>query len=315
MIALLWAAKNKGSLNSPMGRRIAGSARLLGFGTVLAIAGALAATRAAKAQVGEAALQLGREIQAVSKDARDTTFLRINGQELNVTITAVPESVTAVLDGFQGACEADTAFKSDKWKNADGNVVDFKGMLPLRGNAFRSGGSQDGVVMCFQRGAESAETVNEALEQFTKTSDFGALGKMRYVYAKKASDGKTQVIALWSGDHLRMNELMAAGSGDAAGSDPALISRPRDARRTLSVLAAGTPYAAYFYESDAAPEQLLGGYETEMKGAGWTMVSPDSAGPNVRLFVKDGMQVVVTSERREGKTFVSFAEMGSEPTR
>ena len=132
MIALLWAAKNRGSLNSPMGRRIAGGARLLGFGTVLAIAGALAATRAAKAQVGEAALQIGREIDAVSKNAQDTTSLRINGQELNVTISSVPESVTQVLDGFQGACEADAEFKSDKWKNSDGKVVDFKGIAPQR---------------------------------------------------------------------------------------------------------------------------------------------------------------------------------------
>lgn len=315
MLSLLWAAKNKANFDSPWGRRLSGSVRLLGFGTALALGGALLASRSAKAQVGEAALHLGREIQAVSKNAQDTTSLRINGQELNVTITAVPGTVKEVLDGFQGACEADKAFSADKWRKENGQLVDMKGLVPLRGTAFRSAGQDDGVVMCFQKGEGSAEALNEALDMFAKTSDFGAIGKMRYVYAKKVENGKTHVIALWSGEHLKMGELMAAGPGDADGVDPALISRPKDSRRTMSVLATGTPYAAYFYESQSAPEILLEGYNQEMSGQGWTRVSPDNAGQNVRLFVKDGMEVVVTSERKDGKTHVSVAEMGAEPTR
>lgn len=80
----------------------------------------------------------------------------------------------------------------------------------------RAGDDDEGVVLCLVSSESSGRELASALEAFTRTQDLGALGKMRYAYAKKTASG-THVLAAWTDEHFALGKPRGRGPSRRAG--------------------------------------------------------------------------------------------------
>jgi len=159
------------------------------------------------------------------------------------------------------------------------------------------------------RGANTPATFAEAATAFQQTYDLGALGKLRYVYARPDGD-KTRVLTLWTEDSFRFDRLFPA-SGDAPGSDPEVLGAPPGAVRLLSIRIANTPFAVFVYQSTRAPDSIVKHYDDRMASKDWTLLTPPG-GPEAgrRGYVKNGVVFTASAIRdEEGTSLVSIGEM------
>jgi hypothetical protein len=96
---------------------------------------------------------------------------------------------------------------------------------------------------------------------------------------------------------------------DAPGKDPMGIPRPDGARRVLSGIEHGAPYALTLYQGGGLSDaELFDWYLARLRGLGFHVV-PD---PSKRSLTaeRDGRTVVIrTSRTRDGQTVASVAEL------
>jgi hypothetical protein len=176
----------------------------------------------------------------------------------------------------------------------------------------RAGDDDEGVVLCLVGSQSSGRELAAAFESFARTSDLGALGKMRYAYATRTASG-THVLAAWTGEHFAFGALAPAGAGDAPGTDSPLVPRPRGARRLLSAEVARSSYAVRVYQSTQTAEQTIAGYDDAMNASGFQRLA-DEQRPGERGYLRGGLVVIVTVERHGDGAVASVAELGANDT-
>ncbi|HEY2514075.1 MAG TPA: hypothetical protein VGI39_24580 [Polyangiaceae bacterium] len=281
-----------------------------------AVCAALAA-RASYADFREASLQFGRELAPLAEELGNTKTVLINGAQMQVSNARTDETPKVVLDHFEQVCREHPQFMARALADLpEAGKKEFEKRLPddrLRLAILRSGDDANGALICFtdDRPASSL-TLKERFDSFARSGDLAEFGHLRYVFAKKNSDGKTHVTTISTEGSLKLGEMFPA-KGDAAGNDSFAIPRPPNARRILSAGAAQVPYAVRIYDSTERRENVRRFYEEEMTARGWKPVATPATDDVLGYMLDTGTFLYLTLGTRQGHTVVTAIETAGRP--
>jgi hypothetical protein len=195
-----------------------------------------------------------------------------------------------------------------------GKVEDRSLSRFLELGVFRREERGEGSLLCFVDGKSTPKSFLDAMKLWSQSGDLGALGKARYVYVTKSSDGTRRVLTLWTDDSFKMTELVPDNGREPAGADPVGVPRPENATRVLSAVLEGTPFGVYVYRTSDSPEKVTGAYDKILYEQGWVVFSPDVEGGSAKGFFKDGVVVTLGAIHDEsGQTMVSVGTSSVAP--
>jgi hypothetical protein len=307
------AKKARSRKLSPWGQRAAGAVRV---SILVAIMGAISGawfTSRAKAEASREGFRLGKDLAPLA-DLLDGQYeISLNGENLYLSNTTTKQSVTKVLDRFVAQCKTNGGAIADQM----GDVARAWHLSPEETDSVltnlsivRDEADGEGVVLCFARNKE--QMAIDALREFAETQDLGALGKLRYVYARPEGEGATHIMTVWTEGSFRMAHLLREAEGRVA-EDVRIVPRPPQSRFVFDASIRQTPYGVRVYRSTTPVSDVSTYYDAEMGSRGWDIAKPPVAGGEVRGYLKEGVTVVVSTMRDDetGDTLVSLVEMGA----
>jgi hypothetical protein len=273
----------------------------------------------ANAKLREQSLSLSQELLPIADLLQDATALRLNGEVINFSMTVVENTnVRRVLDRVQAQCEKNPgplaqqslALLNGLPKALPGSAAVSELMSKLVVTRQESDGQ--GAVLCFTGDGSPPDPA--FAENFAKTQDLGALGKLRYVMAGQGSAAQheqhtTRVISLWTEGQFRLESLAPPESGDAPGSDSALLPRPPKSARIFSAETVGAPYAVRIYETDASAAEVLAFYDARMTA--YSQLTMAGYEQTARAYVKNAQPLLLQLTQRDSKTVVTLSEVGA----
>lgn len=273
----------------------------------------------ANAKLGEQSLSLSRELLPIADLLQDATALRLNGEVINFSMTVVENTdVRQVLDRVQAQCEKSPgplaqqslALLKTLPKSLPGSTALSEVMSKLV--VTRQESDNQGAVLCFTGDGSPADPA--FAENFARTRDLGALGKLRYVMAGQGSAAQqeqhtTRVISLWTEGQFRLESLAPPDSGDAPGTDSAFMPRPPHSARVFSAEAVGAPYAVRIYETGAAASEVLSFYDARMTA--YSQLTMAGYEHSARAYIKNAQPLLLQLTARDGKTVVTLSEVGA----
>ena len=270
----------------------------------------------ARAELGERALSVGRELSRSKGVHHGTTELRLNGAAMALNSSSSELPVAEVLARFaelcrKGAPDLHAELAQAERQGARLPPADSFGIL-------RTVPSEaEGTAACFVREKrDGMRGLVVDLEQATLSGDLSKLGQLRYVYAQRSTRGEgTHVITVWSRGSLRP-EAMFPAQGDAPGRDLVEGVRPDDATRLLSAEGEGQKFQAVFYETRHPPKAVLQGYDRGLRSHGYqalmAQIMTDTVPVATRVYRKDDEdELVVLADRRGDKTRVYSFRLGT----
>ncbi|WP_394846529.1 hypothetical protein LZC95_03585 [Pendulispora brunnea] len=308
MWALMWMAlRNRSNFNSKRARTYRGILRVFAYVLLIALVFGAFSVHSARAEVAKTGMQLGRSLAPLAHMIHERSKIDIDGESISMGMGTSPDDLNTVLDKFENHCRENGVVGT--WSKA---ALDSAKVLPQavpEMGVIRSTTKLEGVVLCFIKTEDTPDTLLGRLQQFNKTHDLSALGKLRYAYAA-VDKGVTSITMLWTESHFRIDRLMPTETFEP-GSDNPLLPRPIQARRVLSGTVEGTPYGVRGYLSRATPRDVLDQMDADMTNGGWKGLQhpEDALG---RAYMKDGVIVFASAVEKDGKTMVSMAEMGGQ---
>jgi hypothetical protein len=319
-LSLVWAWRKQRGYSTESGRRFKGLMRL---GAYALFAGACITgftLHQAKADVAKSSMSFGRELAPLMADMDgDAHHMKVNGQDLFMNVAETDLSISAVLDRYEAHCRANKGALGSLWKDIpklQGDVEKDKALGDAgRWGVVRREDRREGVIMCLVKGNGTPPTFSEAAQAFVQTKDLGALGKLRYAYVKRSSNGKGhRVLTVWTEDSFNFDKLVPADGSEPGGSDPQGIPRPPEATRLLSANIESTPFGVYVYRAKQTPEAVGQFYDKLFYDQGWLVFSPEVEGGTTKGFFKDGVVVTMGAVRDEdGSTLVSLGTSSATP--
>lgn len=278
--------------------------------------------RNAHADVKDRTVTLGRQmLQLANATQHDVNRLTINGQTMYVASSVSNDSADAVLARYQGDCQKSAAQPVGEWRElarAGESAKTASNWMP--DGVMRGGDGREGTVVCFTKGESSKPSIREAFTSFAETGELGALGNLRYVYARTSDRGTTTVLTAWTDDKFSLAGLVPAEGVDAAGSDFAGLPRPQTANRVMSANVEGTPFGFNVYRSKQGPEKVVAFYDDEMGKRGWLAIDPEldkrpeNAGDKTkaigRLYEHNGVVLTLATNQQEGDTMTALGLAG-----
>jgi hypothetical protein len=281
-------------------------------GAVSAVLG-LVAARSVYGDVRVSALAVGHELGKLD-DVGTGRPLRINGEAIFVASTTEDAPLDAVLDRAEAGCAERSAGVSAE---LDALPAAIREQIPPGARAsgvLRERRADQGVVACLVRedGRVSAgmkETVAR-LAALVSTGDLSRVGELRYLFAETTATGRTHVVAAWTNGPFNLYAMLPERGHDAPGSDPPLAPRPPRAQRILTADVEGVPYGVRLYDSAAPPAEVIAHYDAEMAARGWDRsVTRPVEGEDQRAYARPGADLLVITQKDEGRTIVSLIEM------
>lgn len=304
-------------------RHIKGLARVAVYFTVLGLGCAFVSVRAARAQVAEEGLDLGRQLSRrmnalMGPGEHETMKLRVNGQSLYVSNTVSKDPAKDVLDRFAAHCAENLAQSPREWAGLGDRPGELGRARVAPGEGvIRAGSDRDGMVMCFAKTKDAKPKLADAVKAFAETGDLSALGELRYAFVSTAPNGRTSVLAAWTHERFSVKEMMPPEGTDAPGEDLAGFPRPPRSWRMLSATSEGTGYAMNVYRTDAPPDEVVALYETEVRKLGYTggLIPFDPSDPKREdkrglAFANGGALLTVGMRVEDGKTYVATGFAG-----
>jgi hypothetical protein len=297
------------------GRFLVKSARAAAFCAFCLAVGLLIAGRSVAGQLGEKGLSLGRDLTPFADLLYGTHKVYFNGETIFLASATSPEDKHAVLDRFEDTCKEHSGGLLEEFDRLpEAKKNEYRQKAPMRwGMRFgmvRRENADEGMVMCFaQNGGGGLKAVVERLTAFAKSGELGALGNLRYAYARKTEKGGSHVLTTFT--EGRFNLYRALGrSGEAPGQDPPGVPRPPGSRRMLSVSADGSPYGVQSYQTVQKPAELVAFYRQELPKAGWQKMVADDELFTTAIYQRGGVMLTVSAlELVAGeKTTVTFTE-------
>lgn len=297
--------------------------RVLGYCAALTVFTGGYHLRHARAEVADQSLIVGRRVMSViDTTSADITKVSLNGETIFVGSSLSDESLSTVLTRYSQHCEANSAQSPEEWRklsNPDANSA-----VPVPGNGAtvtRGGdGSEEGSVLCFTRSAGSKASLKDALTNFAQTGELGALGGLRYVYAKKTGAGGTHILSAWTLDSFNVKKLAPEGNEDVTGADfsELPLARPENSQRLLSARVEGQPYGINVYESDQEPAAVASAFDQKLIKEGWIAIDVElakhsrDAPKNAvgHIYEKDGMVLSLSSHPEKKKTVTALGLSG-----
>jgi hypothetical protein len=313
-ISLLLAARKKRVYSSAKSKHRRGLLRLSAYGIGVAAVLTGLSIHSARADMAKAGVSFGRELSPlVDKFDGDVNHIRINGQNLYMAISYSGEYTTGqILDKYEDHCAENKSALGETWANL--SRKDQEAVREKTGNTslFRTGvlrrqELEEGVVMCFVKGTQSKASITDAVGDLVKTKDFGALGKLRYVYVTPSEDGhRRRVLTVWTEDSFSIEKIMPSDGSEPMGEDPAGVPRMPGTKRMLSAEVVGTPFSMHVYRASGTPQEAADWYDGQMYNRGWLVMSPDVKGGITKGFYKDGvvLNFSATTDDR-GQTYVA----------
>jgi hypothetical protein len=298
-----------------------GLIRVFGFMGVVGIACAGVKVGAARAEVGDQSLVIGRQMVTLANSTKNEIHkVSMNGQTMYFASQVSEEPAEKVLGRYEEHCRMNAAQSPTDWKELAATAEKAQATIGANtegaaksGGVLRSGDREEGTVMCFVRSSTSKGTMVEALGALEKTGDLGAFGQLRYVYAKRTDHGRTHILAAWTTDKFNVDEMFPPDDDkDAAGHDFKELPRPEGAVRTFSLHLDDAPYGVNIYESSGqSPDQVAKAYDTRLQKEGWFALDLEGPGKRAaenmkgvtgRMYTKDGVMMTVVSHVEHGKT-------------
>jgi hypothetical protein len=300
-------------------RRLFGTLRVAAYVSVVGAATLAVSSTRANAELREQSLSLSQQLLPIADLLQDATALRLNGELINFSMTVVENTnVAQVLDRVQAQCEKNPG------PLAQHSLALLKGLpKALPGSAAlgelmsklvvtRQESDGQGAVLCFSGDGSPADP--EFADKFVETRDLNALGKLRYVMAGQGSAAQgeqrtTRVISLWTEGQFHLENLAPPDSGDAPGSDSALMPRPPRSARIFSAETVGAPYAVRIYETGAPAAEVLAFYDARMTA--YSQLTMAGYEETARAYIKNAQPLLLQLTQRDSKTVVTLSEVGA----
>lgn len=304
-LALLVLARK----SSPrLASRIAGALRVTTYLAAVSAIGLGVSMHSAKADVAEEQISLGRDLVPLADLLQGERTVLVNGERAHVATTTSNDSLETVVDRFAKNCEENASPLSDAWKAVPGENQNEAHEAIASVAITRELHENEGTVMCMARGKNSGDSFMTSAREFVKSGNLGAIGQMRYAYAKRGADGKTFVMTAWTDDSFSVRALMPKNGEDAPGSDSENIPRPANAQRLLTTGIEKMPFVARAYKTTDAPGAVLAFYDREMATRGWSCAAPEGLENVARTCEKDSMHASIAATAQNATTLVSVSE-------
>lgn len=316
MLPILIQAWRKTTGNSPAAKKAFGVARVALW---LSLSGAVLvgfAARSAHADVKNGSMAFGRELNQLIDDPAltDTVNLKLNGQLIHLRQEILPKTVHEVVAEYEKFCKANPSSFSEIWSKGPfdpgvpGSVAVPAG---LEAGILKEENETDGMLICIAKGKKSERTIMDAMSVFDQTGDLGAVGRLRYVYAKKTKSGAAKVMAVWTDDSFNLNSVVVDDEHEAPGPD-SQIPRPEGARRVINAEVMGTQYGVRVYQVKQSRDEVANFYDKWAKANDFRGIAPegDVSTQQIRGYFRGGSQVMVGAfTNPDGKTYLSISEL------
>jgi hypothetical protein len=319
---MLW---NRRRLSEAKSKHLRGLARAGGYVAGLSLLLGAVQLRAAHAEVRNRTVELGRQMLQLAKATdHDVNKLTLNGQAMWLGSSQSRDSVSDILDRYQAECAKNGAQPPESWRELvaknDANNEKNAPKAGLASGTLRGGDRDEGTVLCFTKGEGSKPTVKEALTSLAQTGELGALGNLRYVYAKKTDPGATVVLTAWTDEKFNLIQLVPPEGTEATGSDFPDLPRPPTSTRLMAAQVEGTPFGVNVYRSKQGPSKVVAFYDEEMVKRGWFALDPELAKQSPtgespsqaigRLYERDGVVLTLASNLQDGDTVTGLGLAG-----
>ncbi len=306
-------------------KHIRGLLRAGGYVAVLSLGLGAFQLRAAHAEVRNRTVELGRQMyQLANASQHDVNKLNLNGQSMWLGSSLAHDSVDNILDRYEDECRQNSAQSTESWRELAKKIDEKNEKRPaLAGSGvMRAGTRLEGTVLCFTKGASSKPTVGEAVKSFVETGELGALGNLRYVYAKQSDSGRTVVLTAWTDDKFNLADVVPEEGVEAKGLDFPNVPRPPTSNRLFSAQIEGTPFGANVYRSKGAPSDVVGYYDAELGKRGWKAIDVEIDNQRARrgednkdgligrLYERDGVVLTLAANRDAADTITSLGLAG-----
>ncbi len=318
-----------GRLAVARSKHVRGLLRAGGYVAVLSLGLGAFQLRQAHAELKNRTLDLGRQMnQLANASQQDVNKLNLNGQVMWMGSALSHDSAATVLDRYEAECKKNAAQSPESWrqltqtsekaaaaKSADTAGMDSSGVM-------RAGSLTEGTVLCFVKTEHSKTSIGEAFKSLAETGELGAVGDLRYVWAKQGPSGKTTVLTAWTDDHFNLADLVPAEGKEAPGIDLPNLPRPPDSTRLFAAQVEGTPFGLNVYRGKQGPSKVISFYDEEMRTRGWLAIDPEidkwmakrgetnTDGVVGRLYEHDGVVLTLAAHMEQGDTITSLGLAG-----
>src|SRR6185369_3716844 len=294
------------------------SLRLCAYFSGVSLVGLLACGRALYAATREDAFSLGHGLLGLSDLTGNAETVWLNGERFHHAVTASSASLHAVLDRVEDHCRRNPGAAALLLAQVAGSDPKrFERHAPpgaLRNAVFREETATRGLVLCFVGGPSPTSAADwlGALRRFSRTRDLSSFGHLRYSFAESAAHEPTRVVTLWTDSGLDLTRLFPK-TGDAGGSDSAVVPRPPGGRRVLSASAEGMPFSVRSYESSQSLAATQSFYDAWMSEHGYRAEHDSESGSSSYLRA-DGYRVSWSLFRSDQRSFTTLTESGQGDT-
>jgi len=162
--------------------------------TVLAVLACIAlalVTRSVRGQVGEKALDLGKDLAAFADLVSGSHQVMLNGETIYLSSTIAEQGKREILDRFEAHCQEYSGGLFEEFAKLPKEKRDeLEKKTPItwgmRFGMVRNENDDEGMVVCIaQNGGGGIAGVVERLTRLTETWDLAALGNLRYVFVRR----------------------------------------------------------------------------------------------------------------------------------
>lgn len=287
------------------------------WGRVLAYVGVVAvgitglATASAYGDVKRTALELGNELGTFEDVGGANRPIVLNGQPVYLTNTVQDIPFDVVLDRIEEHCRRNSAGLRSELENLSETVrkdlaEEIEG--PEADAILREEESDRGVVVCLV--SEGERSLFDRFQRFAETGNVSEIGQLRYVYARRTSNGSTHVVATWTDGYFNLRNFFPV-EGDAPGQDPDGAARPPSSRRLLEARIQDVPYGTWVYSSTEQPVAVMESVDAGMVEKGWRPLKRDMRQQSL-VYTKDGRDLFVSTASHKGRTVVSMIQIPGE---
>lgn len=304
-----------------------GMLRVLAYGTVVGIVCAGFSVRAARAEVADQSIVVGRKMMELANTSRnDVSKVILNGQTMFFASSLTDDAPDQVLARYEDNCRKNAAQSPESWRGlatdaakADATKAAQNDTMAQTGGVLRGGSGEEGTLICFVKSSSSKSTLSEALTSFQQTGELSALGMLRFVYVKKSQSGGAHILAAWTLEKFNVKEMMPEEDQDVPGNDFSEIPRPTNSVRTFSAYLDGTPYGVNMYLSNESPQAVTASFDATLTKQGWFAL--DIEGPAKRadeslkgmlgrVYERDGVLLTVATGVEGNKTMTAIGLAG-----
>lgn len=309
-----WLRGNKKTPKAERAKHRRGMMRVAAYFTVTTALCTTVAIRHAHGEYKTTTLTFGKQmLELANARNHEVTKLTFNGQPMWIGASSSKDDPKAVIARYEEYCKKNPGQPSAGWEEYEqraGKVDDVKDSVKT--GVVRAESDEATAVTCFVKGPATKATVEEAIETLLTTGELGALGELRYAYARKDRTGNTLVLTAWTDSTFNLNTMMGDDDKDAPGSDFAEIPRLPRSVRMISARAEGAPYGVNVYKTTESPAKALAFFDATMHDRGFTTYDPQLSFGG-RSYFKDGVVFTVASYEEPDAHYVAVGLSGVTP--